>query len=348
MLGLRRNEVIGVDVGSFSVKIVQLRKSGSRWGIIAAGIVDIAEKYSGSPGRREANSLRAVINCVRLIGVRTRLAVCGVGGPEVALRSFEFPAMPDEETERAVFLEAKQVCPFETDDITFDYHLTPSTNGKTKGYLVVADNKIIKGRARLVKKARLDCALMDVDGLALLNCFSEIEKPKSNHKAAILNIGNRYTTLAVEGGNNSPFIRYLNYGGENIIRAIAAENDESPDEVETMLSAESEDVPSNIRQSLEKACERLINDINNSVRYYGAQEHSSDIEKIFVCGGFALFRELMDLLNSQLSMEVTLWNPFEKMRYHAGRNPRVALLKSIIRKNGPAMTVAAGLAMRSI
>jgi type IV pilus assembly protein PilM len=276
------------------------------------------------------------------------LAVCSVGGPEVAVRNFEFPSLPAEETERAVLLEAKQVFPFDTDDIAFDYRLTPANNGKTSGYLVVADNKLIRSRARLAKKARLNCALMDVDGLALLNCFSEIEKPKSNQGAAILNIGNRYTTLAIEGGNDCPFIRYLNYGGDSIIKAIAAQNDESPDSVETALSAEPEDVPSNIRQSLGNACERLINDIAKSVRYYGAQEQSSDIQKIFVCGGFALFGELMDLLNSQLSMEVALWNPFDKMRCHAGRNPRAVLLKSILRKNGPAMSVAAGLAMRSI
>jgi Tfp pilus assembly PilM family ATPase len=54
----RRNEVIGVDIGSFSVKIVQLRKSGKRWGVTAAGIVDVAEKGTESAGRREANSLR--------------------------------------------------------------------------------------------------------------------------------------------------------------------------------------------------------------------------------------------------------------------------------------------------
>jgi type IV pilus assembly protein PilM len=348
MLGLRRNEVIGVDIGSFSVKIVQLRKSGKRWVVTAAGIVDIAEKSSESAGRREANSLRAVINCLRLTGVKTKLAVCGVGGPEVAVRNFEFPALPAEETERAVLLEAKQVCPFETDDIAFDYRLTPANNGKTSGYLVVADNKLIRSRIRLAKKARLNCALIDVDGLALLNCFSEIEKTKSNHGAAILNIGNRYTTLAIEGGNDCPFIRYLNYGGDSIIKTIAAENDESSETVETTLSAEPEDVPANIRQSLENACERLINDIAKSVRYYGAQEQSSDIQKLFVCGGFALFEELMDILNSQLPMEVVLWNPFDKMRYHAGRNPRAVLLKSILRKNGPAMSVAAGLAMRSI
>jgi type IV pilus assembly protein PilM len=276
------------------------------------------------------------------------LAICSVGGPQVAVRNFEFPAVHPDETENAVLLEAKQVCPFNTDDIAFDYRLIPASNGKTRGYLVVADNKLIKSRIRLAKKARLDCALMDVDGLALLNCFNELKKSGDSRGAAILNIGSQYTTVAIESSDGWPFVRYLNYAGESIIQAIAKENNESPESVEKILSGEAKEVPENIRQSLAKACERLITDITNTVRYYGAQGRSSDIQKILVCGGFALFAELVELLDRQLPMKVQLWNPFEKMRCHVGRNHRVALVKSILRKNGPAMAVAAGLAMRSI
>lgn len=348
MFGFRRTEVIGVDIGSFAVKIVQLRKTHSGWLVSAAGVVDITEGGKESTSRSEANSLRAIHNCLRLTGVKTKLAICGIGGPEVAVRNFEFPAVPPEEAERAILLEAKQVCPFNTDDIAFDYRLIPESNGKTKGYLVVANNKLVKGKTRLVKKAHLNCALMDVDGLALLNCFNELEKPRDGHGTAILNIGSRHTTLAIEGSNGWPFVRDLNYAGDSIIRTVAAENNVSPESVKTMLSSDSKEVKADIHQSLEKACSRLITDINKTVRYYGARGRSSDIRKILVCGGFALFRELIRLLDSQLPMEVKLWNPFEKMRCHAGRNHRAALLKGIVRKNGPAMAVAAGLAMRSI
>jgi Tfp pilus assembly PilM family ATPase len=114
------------------------------------------------------------------------------------------------------------------------------------------------------------------------------------------------------------------------------------------LSGERQEVHSDMRQSFEAACSRLVTDITNTVRYYGAQARSSDIQRILVCGGFALFGELVALLDSQLPVEVKLWNPFEKMRCQVGRNHRGVLVKSILRKNGPAMAVAAGLAMRSI
>ncbi|MHC4324731.1 MAG: type IV pilus assembly protein PilM [Planctomycetota bacterium] len=339
---------MGVDIGSFAVKVVQLRRASTGWFVTAAGIVDISEKGTDNPGRKEANSARAVHNCMRLTGVKAKQAVCGVGGAEVVVRNFEFPKIPEEQIERAIMLEAKQVCPFNTDQIAVDYRLIPDGNDKTKGYLVVATDKLVKSMVRLTSRAHLNCALMDVEGLALLNCFNQLEKPEKNHGTAILNIGSHYTTLAVEGEGGWPFIRNLNYAGDSIIEGIAAENDMTPDAVRTLFAGDPKEIPANIQESFERACNRLINDINKTVRYYGAQGRSSDIRKILVSGGFALFGKLVKIIDSSLPMDVELWNPFEKMRCQVARNHRGVLVKSILRKNGPALAVAAGLAMRAI
>lgn len=348
MFGLGRQEVMGVDIGSSAVKIVQLHKANNSWLVTAAGLVDISDKGLENPGRKETNSARAVHNCIRLSGIRTKLAVCGVGGAEVAVRDFEFPPIPEEQIERAIMLEAKQVCPFNTDQITVDYHLIPDGENKTKGYLVVATDNVVKNIVRVANRAHIDCILMDVDGLALINCFNELEKQEKNHGTAILNIGNNYTTLVVEGDGGRPFIRNLNYAGDNIIESIAAENEMMPDAVKTMFAGDPKEIPANIQESFGRACNRLINEIIKTVRYYGAQGKSSEIQKILICGGFALFGELVKILDSNLPMDVKLWNPFEKMRCHVGRNHHGVLVKSMIRKNGPAMAVAAGLAMRAI
>ncbi|MHC4145135.1 MAG: type IV pilus assembly protein PilM [Planctomycetota bacterium] len=348
MFGLGRREIMGVDIGSSVVKVVQLRQSHRGWIVTGAGISDISDKGSDSPGRQDANTLRAILNCVRLSGIRANLAVCGVGGPDVVVRNFEFPAVPAEEIERAVRLEARQVCPFNTDEIAVDYRLMPGGNKKTKGYLVVATDKLVNSKTRLVKKARLDCALMDIDGLALLNCFKELENPSDKHGTALLNIGSSHTTLAIEGKNGWPLIRNLNYAGDSIIRKVAAENELSQEDVKAILAGDPQEVHADVRQSFESACDRLVADITKTVRYYGAQGQSSEIKKILVCGGFALFGELVKILDSRLPMKVATWNPFEKMRCQVGRHHRGVLVKNILRKNGPAMAVAAGFAMRSI
>ncbi len=347
MLKLVHKDVIGIDIGSQAVKAIQLSKARNNWVVTAAAIVEISEKGTNTPSRRETNTVRAIQNCMRIINAKTKLVVLSLGGPEVAVRNFEFPLLPPEEMEKAVLLEAKQVCPFTTTDITVDYNLISNGRDRTRGYLVAATNKLLKSKMRLAKKARLNCTLMDIDALALLNCFTQIEKPKDNHGTAILNIGNLHTTLAIEGNRGWPFVRNMNYSGKDVIKQIADKNDVSLESVMKMFSGESQEIPSQIHESLAQTTDRLVGDIHKTVRYYGAQQNSFDIERILLCGGFALFGKLVELLKDRLSIKIELWNPFEKMRCQS-QIPRGVLLKNTVRKNGPAMTVAAGLAMRSI
>ncbi|MHC4116261.1 MAG: type IV pilus assembly protein PilM [Planctomycetota bacterium] len=351
MFGFKRHEVMGLDIGSSAVKAVQLRRSQHGWTVVAAAIAEISdERATDDPGHKEAGDVRAINRCLRLAGMRTRLAVCGVGGPEVVVRNFGFSAVPADETEKAVLLEAKQVCPFNTDEIAVDYCLLDNSYGgaETTGYLVVATENLVKGKARLAKRAGLDCTLMDIDGLALLNCFKEVEQPSEKQETAILSVGSKHTTLAIEGKNGCPFIRDLSYAGDSIIEDVADRNNLETEEVSRILSAKAREIDPDIRKSFEKACHRLVIDINKTFRYYAAVDRSSDIQKILVCGGFALFAGLAEFLDKQLPMKVGLWNPFDKMRCHAEHNHHGVLLRNILQKHGPAMAIGAGLAMRNV
>jgi len=203
----------------------------------------------------------------------------------------------------------------------------------------------MKTKRQLLKNTPVKNVLMDVDGLALLNCFSQCEHPAPGRTIAILNIGHSYTNLAVANGEGVPFIRDISYGANNIIQQIANENDMSPQTVRDVLHG-NENLPEAklvTAVSLERAAQKLIVDITKTLRYYNAQQKSAFIEEVFVCGGFALVEDFIQLLNRDLSTKVVLWNPFNKMRCE---NDNVS--KDTLENFGPALAVAAGLAMRSI
>jgi len=347
MFRFRRNESIGVDIGSFAVKTVQVRKVRAGWTVTAAGIGKIAQRGEDNNDLKETNSLRAIIDSLYRSGNTTNLAICGVSGPEVIVRGFEFTSAAPDEIERSVLMEARHVCPFNTDDIVIDYRCTSHDGGKTRGYLVAATNRLMKSKIQLTKKAGLDCALMDTDGLALLNCFNELGNHEPGYGVAILNVGSSHTTLVIEGPNRWPIIRDLAYAGDAIVTKIAGEKRMSVDAVKAALFNSNEAVPE-LRDGFQKAGKRLIVDITKTLRYYQTLERSCDVEKVLVCGGFALANGFVEFLSRQLPMETVLWSPFEKMSYDVGRGHRGVRRKNILEKNGPAMAVAAGLAMRSI
>jgi len=344
---LRQTDVLGLDIGSSSVKMVSLRKENASYTVTAAAIADI-EASGGDNNRRRINTIRSIRECLEFTKVQTKFAICGVCGPQVAVRDFEFPSLPAGEIEGAVLLEAAQACPFNTKDSAVDFQLINTSGDKTSGILVAATKALIKSKVHIVENASLDCIMIDVDGLALLNCFNACEKREAGQPTAILNVGSSYTNLAIIGNHNWPFIRDIAYAGDDIIQQVAEDNDISTVQVREMLSDSSTAAQLDLHDSLDKACLKLTADITKTLRYYTAQEKTSLADKIYVCGGFAMLNEFVEILNSRLAVKTVLWNPFDKIRCNMDKDHRGVRQKNVLKKNGPVMVVAAGLAMRSI
>ncbi|MHC4323211.1 MAG: pilus assembly protein PilM [Planctomycetota bacterium] len=342
---LVKDTILGLDVGSSAVKIVALKKDDAGYSVAAVGMREIAASEDDYNQHR-INTVKAIRECFGQTGIKTKMAVCGVSGPEVAVRDFEFPPLSAEDIEAAVLLEASQVCPFNAADSAVGYHLIPNGDDKTRGVLVAATNALVSSKVQLAKEGRLNCILMDVDGLALLNCYNGLsnghDKPEANRTVAILNVGGSHTTLAIMDNKGWPFIRDMTYAGNDIAAQIAVGNNTSMEAVRGILFGDSAADDPGLNECLEKACRKLIGNVGETLRYYTAQS-SSNVEKLLVCGGFAMAGGLVELLNSRLGIEAVLWNPFDKIRHSTNRR-----FEDIFANKGPAMAVAAGLAMRSI
>lgn len=347
LLGLPQYDVLGLDIGSSSVRMVQLVKDKDEYTVVAAAVSDI-EPVNGDSATKEANAVEAVKKCLDSSRATTKLAVCSVTGPEVAVRNFKFPPLQSEELEGAVRLEASQVCPFNVYDGVVDYQIRQKGESQEGlcGYLAAATNQVIKRKVRIAEKASLNCVLMDVDGLALLNCLSQSKKdPAQINASAILDVGTSCTTLAIMGENNLPFVRTVPYAGKDIVEQIARENNVSPEIVmKDIYGSIRTTVPQNkLQGSMERACQKLVSDVAETLRYHSAQAKSSSVDQILICGGFGMVRGFVDILNKQLPIKAILWNPFDAMRCTVGRQ-----CLDVIQMYGPAMAVAVGLAMRSV
>jgi len=340
-----QNRVLGLDIGSSAVKIIQLHKDADNYTVTAAAMKDIPDSGDDNEQTGEINTIETIRECYISAAADTQLAVCGVCGPEVAVRRFQFPVLPLDEVEGAVALEASQVCPFDVEQASVDYQLMSDDDKGLKGILVAATNPQIEAKRHLAESAQFDNVLMDVEGLALLNCFEACEGSSVNQTVAILNVGSLLTTLAITDGDDTAFIRDIAFGGKDIIEQIAKENEISPKTVNDILTGGTmpTDIDLGFGASLERACKKLITGITETIRFHSVEEKSTFVEKIFVCGGFALTDGFIEVLENSLPVSVVLWNPFEKLRC----GPQCGC-KKLLDTSGPALAVAAGLAMRTI
>jgi len=381
MLGFRKKNLVGLDIDTLAVRMVQLRRDDAGYVVTGACATEVSP-WGDDPELRRIHTIRAIQHGLSQCRIEGKLAVCGLRGPEVVVRGFEFPSLPDEEIGAAVGLEASQICPFSTDESTFDYQVTSTDGRKTRGFWVAANNSLIRSTRQLVHEAGLRCTMIDVAGLALLSCMVNCEdgKPRTaedggdfRSRPAVLDIGGGCTTIAIMDPAGRPFIRDIGSGSDEILRRMAASarvpleiarsallnhglelSIAGPLQVEIPRPQADDEVL--LWDYLEGACAELVEDIATTLRYYAAQHGSrtpaqgnapgagcARVEKLLVCGPFSGLEDFIELLQAKLYVDVVPWNPVEAMTCDAGQTPDLA---AVLHEAGGSMALAAGLAMR--
>ncbi len=347
MFGFGNNNkgIVGLDIGSSSVKMVKLKKDGDEYVVSAAAKSDI-DAAGGSDKQKKSATVAAIKDCLKAGDVSDDYVVCGLCGSEVVVRPFSFPNLPAEQIAQAVKFEAEQVCPFDTKNIAVDYQIVENNTGQEgeniDGILVAAAPSAIEKKTQLAAGAFAKCALMDADDLAILNCFLHCES--NSNSVAIIDIGSKFTNVIILGSDGLPFIRDLTYAADDIIASLLEQSGkpaDSPSALEAVKKAlNTSQVP---ESELEKACEGLVAGINKTLRYYSIKDAVETITQVYVCGGFSTVPGFVELLGRYLFAEVILWNPFSKIQLRKGAKCEV-----LLDKEGPSMALAAGLAMRTI
>jgi Tfp pilus assembly PilM family ATPase len=164
----------------------------------------------------------------------------------------------------------------------------------------------------------------------------------------ILNIGSERTTVAILSEEGRPFVRDMTYAGNTIIELIASENECSVEDVRRVLIGGTAEDLSQFGDSLRRSCRRIADDVRSTSRFHKSQHYTGEFECVHVCGGFALVDGFVETLNEELPIEAKIWNPFEKVRLDPKRKRNESEAEDILRSKGPAMAVAAGLALRTV
>lgn len=336
----RRTEksLIGLDVGTISVKAVELAGSDGAYTIKSAAKVDV--DLDGDNGTD--NTVRAIGKCVQECGFSSNFVVCAVNATEAAVRNFELDPMPLEEANYAVLVEAEHVSPTDMDKTIVDFQFfTPFSEWeKLKGVIVAAKAEAVREKCRIVQCASLLPVLMDVDTLALINCFSEFDKGESSKNKAIVQVNNECTNLAIMGNDPVPFIRSVSARGGEILNVLAGYSNINVTQAKKeILGGEQAFLNHTIFKNFEFIMNDIVGKVSDTLSYYSRQGNGP-VDKISLCGDFACIDTVREMFIERLGIEVDLWNPL------GGLETSVPVRK-LVEQHGSAMAVAAGLALRA-
>lgn len=337
----KRPKVVGLDIGSSSVKAVELSPVGNDYELIGFGIAQIPY------GAIEGGDIRqptAVQDAIRQALDQGRIeaadAVIGMSGGAVIAKRVTLPKMSESELNESIRWEAEQHIPFEIEDVELDFQILRQDGPQLEVMLVAVKKGKVKSYVEVVQATGRNVAVVDVDVFALETQYAH-NSPGENEVVALVNIGHETTNTNILQGGVNVYARDIFVGGRQYATTIAQRFDLAPAEADALVRGKQGQVSwAEIEPVLDLVSQELGQEIQRTLDYFGTTAEHERIQRIFLSGGCALVPGLQDFLASQWGIEVAAANPFKRIKLGSGVSADMA------QKMGPLAAVATGLAMR--
>jgi type IV pilus assembly protein PilM len=187
-------------------------------------------------------------------------------------------------------------------------------------------------------------AIVDIDALALQNCYEYNYEPAATQVVALLNLGASVMNINIVKGTTPLFPRDVSVGGHQYTDSLQKELDLSFDDAESLklghkVGTVHDDAKTPI---LQQVTEIIVLEIQKTFDFFRASAAGEHIEKIYLAGGSAKVPGLVEALRQEFSMPVELFNPFQKVLA-----PADGAGAELVEQNAGQLAVAVGLALRS-
>jgi type IV pilus assembly protein PilM len=323
---------VGLDLGIQTVKAVKLKISNNK------------AEFCGFALEQAQPDMVSMLKKIKLsLGIDTvNLAFSGAAS---VIRYVMFPKMNNLELAQSLKFEAQKHIPFSIAEVSLDGYILKDDLPDSKMLVLIAALKkeMLNQRLKLMDEAGLRVNIVDIDSLALVNCFNFNYPREDNPKykaVALLNIGSQVSNLDILENGLPLMSRDIQIAGNNFTQKLAdAFNMDLKAAEEIKVKTKDSQDSSKLTASLESVLVNLAGELRTSFDYFDSQ-HSSSVGKIFLSGGGSKFSGLSEMLANLLGVEVECWDPLKMLAVadNIGNGNLVAAR--------PQLNVAVGLALR--
>jgi len=344
MIGMlkRKNTVLGLDIGTSSIKAIEMTSLGTSFSITNYGQVAVPNP--------DEDLLAPLTELLQNMNVKSKRVATAVSGREVIVRYISMQPVDDDNLSNAVRFEADKYIPYDLEEVVLDSQkLDESTIGITssaemKVLLVAAKRSLIEQRVQLLKEASLQPFVIDVDSFALGNAFElkSLLSPRAEVEGkvvALVDIGSTKTNINIMIGNTSFFTREIYLAGNEFTEEIQKKLEISMEEAEA-LKKEPGVFALEIQEAVSSVVDDLANEITLSFDYFEGQ-FEREVEEIFLSGGGSQLFSLEPDFERIFGKRINHWDPTENFDIQEDQIDIDAL-----RQNAPQLAIAIGLASR--
>lgn len=341
--------VIGLDISSTAVKLLELGRSGDRYRVESYAVEPLPPNSVIEKNISDVEAVgEAIKRAVKRSGTRTKLAAAAVAGSAVITKIIAMPAsLSEDEMEQQIQLEADQYIPYPLEEVNLDFEiLGPAENDPERVDVLLAASRSenVDVRVAAIELAGLKARVIDVEAYAIENAFSimapQLPEQGMDQTIAVVDVGATMTTLNVMHDLKSIYTHEQVFGGKQLTEEIQRRYGLSYEEAG--MAKRQGGLPDNyVPEVLEPFKEAMAQQVSRSLQFFYGSTQYNHVDHLVLAGGSAMIPGIDEMVANKLGVHTSIANPFSNMTL-ASRVKAQSLSN-----DAPALIIACGLAMRS-
>jgi type IV pilus assembly protein PilM len=338
--------VVGLSIGSSSIKIVELKKSGNNWKLLHFGIIQLPEDVIVN--REIVNSIAvtdSLKSLIEQIKLKNKSVCTSLSGTSLIIKRMMMEVPKMSEIQDQVFWEAEQYLPFDISEVSIDYQvLSRSKDNKTDVLLVAVKNTVLESYMECVTNAGLRPKIVDVDFFALQNLFEANYPAHPSEAVAIVDIGATSLQFVVVHSGIPVFTKDSAIGGRNLTAEIQKHLNLSFLDAEALKTTAGTDqsTPQEVSDLIHVMGENFATEIKRAVDFYNASSSGAPVAYVLLAGGSSKLFGLSKTVEEILGLPTQLLAPFNSISY----DPSI-FTSEYLEGIAPFAAIPIGLALRA-
>ncbi|MCU0676237.1 MAG: pilus assembly protein PilM [Myxococcota bacterium] len=300
--------LIGVDIGSTSIKVCEIKESGGKRKLIRFGFHPLPPETIVDG--HIINSGAVVEGLEKLFHKEKRRQVAlRASGHSVIIKKIAMPLMTAAELDEQITWEAEQHIPFDLAEVHIDHQVLRrrEDEGQMDVLLVAAKKEEIADLTNLAIEARLKPLVVDLDAFTVQNVFETgYGAPSPGETVVLIHVGASLTTVNILADGTTAFTRDIANGGNTITEEIQRQLSISREEAEAYKHGGDGRgiVPREVPEIIQQVVDQLAGEVQRSLDFYLATSGDGDLSRILVSGGTANVRALLDAIHDRARVPV--------------------------------------------
>ncbi len=340
--------VIGLDISSTSVKLLELTRHGDRYRVETYAVKALPPNAVVEKNINDQEAVAEVIrSMVKQSKTKLKHAAVAVAGSAVITKLIDLPAgLSDDAMETQISLEADQYIPFPLEEVAIDFEvqgISPRNPEQVEVLLAACRRENVEMRAGVLQLSELIPEKVDIEAYSMERAFeliSEQLEDQEGQVVAIIDIGATMTTLSVLVDGKTVYTREQLFGGKQLTEEIQRRYGLSREEAG--LAKKQGGLPDDYESEvLGPFKEAVVQQVTRSLQFFFSASQYNDVDYIILAGGVASLEGLVNLIEEKLGTQTVVANPFARMSVSSRVNA-VSLAN-----DAPSLMIVTGLAMRS-